>query len=64
MDEKEVQSEFVESHRGVPAVVFDEVETKRILRRMDLRIVPVLATLYLLAFLDRSNCECKVTCPR
>jgi hypothetical protein len=27
----------------------------RILRKMDIRIIPMLATLYLLAFLDRGN---------
>lgn len=35
--------------------VFDPKETKRILRKVDFRLVPVLALLYLLAFLDRSN---------
>jgi len=35
--------------------VFDPKETKRILRKVDFRLIPVLAVLYLLAFLDRSN---------
>lgn len=34
---------------------FDPKETKRILRKIDIRLIPVLALLYLLAFLDRSN---------
>lgn len=33
--------------------VFDPKETKRILRKVDFRLIPVLAVLYLLAFLDR-----------
>ena len=33
--------------------VFDPKETKRILRKVDFRLIPVLALLYLLAFLDR-----------
>jgi len=32
--------------------VFDPNETKRILRKVDFRLIPVLAVLYLLAFLD------------
>lgn len=32
---------------------FDPKETKRILRKVDFRLIPVLALLYLLAFLDR-----------
>jgi hypothetical protein len=35
--------------------VFDPKETKRILRKVDFRLIPTLAILYLLAFLDRSN---------
>lgn len=31
---------------------FDPKETKRILRKVDVRLIPVLALLYLLAFLD------------
>jgi hypothetical protein len=30
-------------------------ETKRILRKVDVRLVPMLALLYVIAFLDRSN---------
>jgi hypothetical protein len=35
--------------------VFDPKETKRILRKVDFRLIPVLAVLYLLAFLDRES---------
>lgn len=35
--------------------VFDDVETSRVLRKIDWRLLPVLSFLYLLAFLDRSN---------
>ncbi|KAK3646259.1 hypothetical protein LTR56_008610 [Elasticomyces elasticus] len=34
---------------------YNDAETKRILRKVDLRLLPVLALLYVLAFLDRSN---------
>lgn len=34
---------------------FDDVETARVLRKVDWRLLPVLSLLYLLAFLDRSN---------
>ena len=32
-----------------------EAEAKRILRKVDFRLVPVLSLLYLVAFIDRSN---------
>lgn len=37
------------------ALEFDNVETSRVLRKVDWRLLPVLSFLYLLAFLDRSN---------
>lgn len=33
----------------------DEAEADRVLRKVDIRLVPVLALLYLVAFIDRSN---------
>jgi hypothetical protein len=36
-------------------VDFSEVDEKKTLRKMDIRLIPVLAVLYLLAFLDRGN---------
>lgn len=36
-------------------VAFDEKETKKILHKVDRRLLPVLALLYLLAYLDRGN---------
>lgn len=36
-------------------VDFSNVDQQRILRKMDLHILPMLALLYLLAFLDRGN---------
>ncbi|KAK8236989.1 major facilitator superfamily domain-containing protein [Phyllosticta capitalensis] len=40
---------------GVPAYNIDPVVEKRVIRKLDLHVVPLLMTLYLLAFLDRSN---------
>ncbi|KAL2784653.1 major facilitator superfamily domain-containing protein [Aspergillus keveii] len=37
------------------ATSFDEVEEKRIIRKIDWHIVPVLGVLYLMSFIDRSN---------
>ncbi|ETN46418.1 uncharacterized protein HMPREF1541_00602 [Cyphellophora europaea CBS 101466] len=34
---------------------YDDKETKRVLRKVDYRLVPMLTLLYVLAFLDRSN---------
>ena len=34
---------------------YDEKMSKKLVRKIDLHILPVLATLYLLSFLDRTN---------
>ena len=36
-------------------VDFSHVDEKKVLRKMDLRLLPMLALLYLLSFLDRGN---------
>lgn len=36
-------------------VDYDEKEAQRVLRKVDLRLVPMLSLLYLVAFIDRSN---------
>lgn len=36
-------------------VELDEAEANRVLRKVDYRLVPMLAILYLVAFIDRSN---------
>jgi hypothetical protein len=39
----------------VTTVGFDPKSTKRLLRKIDMRLIPFLALLYLLSFLDRTN---------
>lgn len=41
---------------------FEQSEVKRILRKIDLRLLPVLTALYLMSFLDRSNSQYLTTC--
>jgi tRNA A58 N-methylase Trm61 len=36
-------------------IELDESESARVLRKVDMRLVPMLALLYLVAFIDRSN---------
>lgn len=48
-DEAQVE-EFVQSDP-----VYDEQETKAILRKVDWRLLPMLTLLYVLSFIDRSN---------
>jgi hypothetical protein len=36
-------------------VELDEAESARVLRKVDMRLVPILSLLYLVAFIDRSN---------
>lgn len=47
-----------DSHAGVNAdhqPDYRDKETRRILRKVDFRLVPLLTTLYIFSFLDRSN---------
>ncbi|TID19546.1 putative high-affinity nicotinic acid transporter protein [Venturia nashicola] len=49
-------SQIADSASGLSdEVVFDEKATKRLVRKIDLVLLPVLSILYLLSFLDRSN---------
>ena len=34
---------------------YDDIETAKVLRKVDWRLVPILALLYLMSFLDRGN---------
>lgn len=34
---------------------FDDIKTRKLLRKVDWRVLPILSFLYLLAFIDRSN---------
>lgn len=45
-------------------VELDEAEANRVLRKVDYRLVPILALLYLVAFIDRSNSMCLAACRR
>jgi hypothetical protein len=38
-------------------VTFDDKETARILRKVDVRLIPILSVLYLMSYLDRGNSE-------
>jgi len=40
---------------GVTLASFAHLDEKKILRKMDMRLIPMLALLYLLSFLDRGN---------
>lgn len=51
-----VQSESpVPSETGLPLPPFDKAAEKRILRKLDLKVLPILWLLYLVCFVDRSN---------
>lgn len=40
-----------------PSDAFKHLDEKKILRKMDMRLIPVLALLYLLSFLDRKSLQ-------
>lgn len=52
IDERSSNSEAV---GGRPDYYVDPIAEKKIVRKCDLRVVPPLTTLFLLAFLDRTN---------
>lgn len=56
-NEKAEAPEYVEAAQvqpgREPSVVLDAKAEKRMYRKMDLRLLPILALLYLVAFLDR-----------
>jgi hypothetical protein len=60
-DEKQTEDassdELVTVENGATEVTVDytQEETRRILRKIDYRLVPLLGVLYLLAFIDRGN---------
>ena len=64
-DEQVPSARALEKHQGDPSSVesvpraryedIDPVMEKQVIRKMDLRIVPLVSALYVLAFLDRSN---------
>lgn len=47
--------ELSDSELEATAIDFDGPEARRILNKVDWRLVPVLSLLYLVAFIDRSN---------
>ncbi|KAH9220811.1 major facilitator superfamily domain-containing protein [Leptodontidium sp. 2 PMI_412] len=51
---KEVESPN-SSNEELGPPIFDTAATKRLLRKLDFRLLPILAVLYLLSFLDRTN---------
>ncbi|KAF7923024.1 uncharacterized protein EAE98_007729 [Botrytis deweyae] len=52
-----VEEKMSESHSGdsIAATGFDDAATKRLVRKLDIRLIPILATIYLVCFLDRAN---------
>ena len=58
-EDGDIQGEKVTFEHGLNAADrhedFSGVDEKKTLRKMDIRLIPVLAVLYLLAFLDRGN---------
>lgn len=44
-----------DSNSTEPEIDFSGVDEKKTLRKMDIRLIPALAILYLLSFLDRGN---------
>ena len=53
--EEIAQIDALATRDGVTLASFKHLDEKKILRKMDLRLIPMLALLYLLSFLDRGN---------
>ncbi|PCH35272.1 MFS general substrate transporter [Wolfiporia cocos MD-104 SS10] len=54
-DEKQAQIDEVENVSPVPAAVQYSPEERRLVRKLDARIMPIACLLYLFAYLDRTN---------
>lgn len=48
-------SEEANGSETITAPDFSHIDEKKVLRKMDIRLIPMLALLYLLSFLDRGN---------
>lgn len=54
-DAKDDSSAEIKHEHAAADVDFSDVDEKKVLRKMDIRLIPMLALLYLLSFLDRGN---------
>lgn len=54
-DESHEIRQLTTTSEGSSDLLFDDSTTKRLMRKIDLRILPFLSLLYLLSFLDRTN---------
>lgn len=52
---KDDSSTEMKNENAATDVDFSDVDEKKVLRKMDIRLIPMLSLLYLLAFLDRGN---------
>lgn len=62
-DEKKIEdiadkSSNSDAELGATDIQYDDKEAARVLAKVDHRLVPILALLYLIAFIDRSNSMC------
>lgn len=55
MASKDVKAESVTSHAGGEINTWDSKEEAALVRRIDLRIFPVMVVLFILNFIDRNN---------
>lgn len=53
--EDTAHSHVSSDNRASESAGFDEVTVKRLIRKIDLKLLPLLTVLYLLSFLDRTN---------
>ncbi|KAF7857992.1 hypothetical protein EAF04_009348 [Stromatinia cepivora] len=57
-DEVQIHEEKIsESHSSdtITSTGFDNAATKKLVKKLDLRLIPILATIYLVCYLDRTN---------
>jgi hypothetical protein len=46
--------------KDIERTALDQDAEKRLLRKLDMRIVPILWLMFMLAFLDRTNVRCRI----
>jgi hypothetical protein len=54
-DEVEIPGASSSSDSNLEDLTYGAINEKRLLRKLDMRLLPMVSILYLLSFLDRSN---------
>lgn len=60
IEEMHTQQTTVSRYENDPLAAYAHIDSAKLLRKMDIRLIPMLALLYLLSFLDRKTSQNKL----